>query len=116
MKTNDFIGQMVHETISTENSTQQDMLSFENNNFFKLEVSYDKKRMCFVLENDKGTLEVPQNWGPFKNRIASQFYISEFDDPEGFISIISNFFDQEISSIKIILKNPENDMGYHDAA
>ena len=116
MKSDDFIGQMVHETISTENEVHQDVLSFRSIDYFKLNVFYDKKRMCFVIRSEKKIIEVPKNWGPFKNRIASEFYISEFDDTEGFIPIISEFFNQEIRTLKIVLENPEVDMGYHDAA
>ena len=105
MKTEDLIGQMVQETISNLNREGTSVLLLSDKDCFKLEAVYDEKRMCFVLSHGDKSIEIPKNWGPFKNRITKQFVLSEFDDGELFIPIIAAFYQEKINSIKISIIN-----------
>ncbi len=116
MKEADFIGQMVQETIQTNDNDKSNLLSFSQENSFELCAFYDKKRFCYILHNHKEILEVPKDWGPFKNRISSEFIVSRFDDKDHFLDIISIFYKKDLNSIKIVVENFPNMLSHKSAA
>lgn len=98
MSKSDFISQMVEETIAPLENHETNVLSFENpalSHVFDLEYSEFKK--CLILKNEGRVLEIPKNWGPFKNRISKEISISAGDDKYLLLSMLSIFFDTEIS-------------------
>lgn len=112
----DFIGQMVQETISIEQDDKSNLLSFTHENSFEIRAFYDKTRFCYVIHNKKEIMEIPENWGPFKNRISKEFFLSKFDDKDNFIEIVSIFLDRKLDSIKFILDNVEDKISLNQAA
>jgi hypothetical protein len=116
MSNKDFIGQMVQETISIENDDKSNLLSFTNENSFEVKATYDSKRFCYVIHNKREAVEVPENWGPFKNRVSSVFHLSKFDDKDNFVEIISVFFKRDLHSIKVVLQNTQGKFPINSAA
>ena len=109
MANKDFISQMVEDTIEQDVCSGGDLLPFEMpTNTFTVEAVYNHRKQCFmIMANDK-FLEIPKNWGPFKNRIATEFMISKRDDNYLFLEVISVFFGQKIDLLKIDLVNSEH--------
>lgn len=109
MKNRDLIGQMVQETISEDFEEQNNVLRYQHEDFFEIHAFLDSERLCYVIHNNGSVIEVPQIWGPFKNRISSEFYLTKFDDRSDFISIMSEFYQKDIETIKIILDKENSD-------
>jgi len=116
MNNKDFIGQMVHETISSEQDDKSNLLSFTHENSFEIRALYNSKRRCYIIRNKRESVEIPENWGPFKNRISSEFYLSKFDDKDNFVEVISLFFKRELTSIKVSLENTQGKFPINSAA
>lgn len=115
MKENDFIGQMVQETIHS-GEDKSNILSFSQENSFELNALYDDVRKCYILSNKQEDIEIPENWGPFKNRISTEFIVSRFDDKDFFLDIISVFYGKELNSVKILLENTSSKLSDKSAA
>ena len=116
MSNKDFIGQMVQETISNEQDDKSNLLSFTHENSFEVKAFYDSKRYCYIIHNKREVVEIPENWGPFKNRVSSEFYLSKFDDKDNFVEVISLFFKRELVSIKVSLENTQGKFPINSAA
>jgi hypothetical protein len=104
MSDKDLIDIMVRETLSEKKSLDP----FKLVQPFGISAIYDKTRLCFVIEGSEYSLEIPENWGPFKNRLSASFEITPESDKELFLPIISSFLGKELSHIMIELKGVEN--------
>lgn len=98
MSKSDFISQMVEETIASQASHEDNVLSFKKPiNSDTFELAYSDTRKCLILEHKGEFLEIPKNWGPFKNRFSREFSVSTSDDKYHFLSMLSIFVGSEIS-------------------
>tara|TARA_Y100000590_G_C15421100_1_gene901437 strand:- start:395 stop:742 length:348 start_codon:yes stop_codon:yes gene_type:complete len=102
MKENDFIGQMVQETLSNSNYDSYEF-SHDADSLCEIRVKVDQARGCYLIWSEKEHLEIPKNWGPFKNRISGEFILSKKEDNEHFLDMLSVFFQQDISTAKFVL-------------
>lgn len=108
MKENDFIGQMVQDTIhSSDNNTN--LYNFDDSEVDRIiHFDFDFKRQCHCLTHKKQTLEIPRNWGPFKNRISPSIVISSSDDKYLFLDILNSFLGCELTSVRIVMSSDSN--------
>lgn len=110
MKDGDFIAQMVQETIDSQQTSN--VLKFKNpDDTETFDVHFDQSKKCYTLKTPSKTLEIPMNWGPFKNRIASEFTLSIDEDDDKFINVLSTFLEKPLYSIKIKFLNSPNSIG-----
>lgn len=113
MKDMDYISQMVQETLQS-NKFQGVEASEEP---VEIRVKRNVAKNCLVISNEKGQdLEIPENWGPFKNRIVHNFIVDSSDDPYDFLSVLSSFLGQELGSIRIIIEKKLDDSSFGSAA
>lgn len=107
MKDRDIIAQMVQETIDNQNTSN--VLKFKSpEDTETFNVNFNEIKKCYTLTTDSKKLEIPMNWGPFKNRIATEFTLSIDEDDDKFISALSAFLDKPLYSIKIKFQNMPN--------
>ena len=102
MKESDLIGQMVQETIQNADDTEHNVLDFTHDVDRIIYLQFDSVRLCHIIKNKKKTLEIPQNWGPFRNRISSEIHIDEFEDRHEFLAVLRQFFDANFKSVKMV--------------
>lgn len=108
MANKDLISQMVDDTIEQENCSVGNLLPFEiPTNTFTVEAFYDEKKQCFLITANGKSLEIPKNWGPFKNRIATEIVISKNDDNYLFLDVLSVFLGKRIDLLRIDLMYSE---------
>ena len=101
MKEKDFISLMVQETLSLQESSDR---------AFTLYAQEDIQRMCLSIENDVGELlEVPKNWGPFRDLMGSQIFITAENDSYEFLGVISQFFGYDFQSVRIVLEHNQEE-------
>jgi hypothetical protein len=104
MANKDLISQMVDDTIEQENCSGGNLLPFEiPTNTFTVEAVYNDIKKCFMITANDKSLEIPKNWGPFKNRIATEIVISKNDDNYLFLNVFSVFLGQRIDLLKVDL-------------
>lgn len=100
MKEMDYISQMVLETLQPTHHEETDR-------YQQIAVVHgfeDRDRKCIVLLNKMGyELEVPINWGPFKDFIGKELIIEKDQDPHSFLSVISSFFNEDFQAVRIDL-------------
>lgn len=112
MKDTDFIGQMVHETIESENPNKSSLLSFKPEVDGEVWVGLDEVRKCYIIQHKQKSLEVPFNWGPFKNRISKEIILDIHEDTHHFIEVFNVYFQTNYQSMKLNLdKNWEKFQG-----
>ncbi len=88
---------MVDETFSSERAYKQlELLPFER---IEIEAIFDKRRNCFVLNLAGLSIEIPKNWGPFKNRISQNFSLDRSEDYFFLIPVIENILNKTIDAI-----------------
>lgn len=105
MKDNDFISQMVNDTIAATDEAHADVLPFATpSNHFVVYANYDESKHCYVIKSKGKSLEIPKNWGPFHNRISQEFMILKGDDQHHFIDILSKFMGVKLEHLKIKLE------------
>lgn len=108
MSATDFISKMVEETLRKEQAQGEQVLPFHQPDCFEVEAIYSAEKKCYMIEANNLSIEIPKNWGPFKNRIASEFILSTSDDKEMFLDVVSSFFNRKIDCLKIRLVDAEN--------
>jgi hypothetical protein len=98
------IEQMVQETFenTAEDSNVISLTSRKNN---KLSATYDEDRKCLILRKDNKKLEVPHNWGPFRENFELSVQICSKDDSLLFFQLISEYFNISSEKIDIEIKN-----------
>lgn len=102
MNNKDFIGQMVQDTIE-KNEEKSNLYHFSDNEVDRIiHFDFDHHRKCHLLKHKKEVLEVPSNWGPFKNRISSNITLFADDDKYLFLDMLNTFLGSELRSVKII--------------
>lgn len=104
MKRNDFIGQMVHETIQTKNKGSNTLLSYRPKVDVELTLISDKFRKCYIIQHESKRLEIPYHWGPFNNRISREIILDQAEDHHLFLSVFNEFFQTDYQSIKFDLE------------
>lgn len=107
MGANDFISLMVQETLDSEQSVGEKVLPYQSPDCFEVEAIYNEAKKCYLICADNKFIEIPKNWGPFKNRISQEFILLKEDDHDLFLDIISTFFQKNIECMKIQLINSE---------
>jgi len=107
MSTTDFISQMVEETLDRETDHGESILPFHQPDCFEVEAIYNPRKQCFMICAHNKFIEIPKNWGPFKNRIAKEFILSPNDDKEDFLAVASLFFNRQIECLKVQLIDTE---------
>lgn len=107
MSNTDFIAKMVEETLGQENDHSDDVLPFYKPDCFEIEAIYNPEKQCFLICAQGKSIEIPKNWGPFKNRIAKEFILSRGDDKEHFLDMVSLFYNHQIECLKVQLVNTE---------
>ena len=106
MNDKDFISKMVHETLEGATSQNVEDVNFLQSSFFEIKAKYDYHKKCYIIWNTTNeALEIPENWGPFKNRISTEFTITKAEDKFLFLDILSLHFEQNITNLKISLEN-----------
>ena len=117
MDNNDFISKMVEETLGQELDQDEAVLKFEQPECFELQATYLPSKKCFQIMANGRTIEIPKNWGPFKNRIANEFVLSHHDDKDELIPVISAFLGKPLDCLKVkLLKSEHNLEEYSSAA
>lgn len=106
----DFISKMVEETLGESLETEDNVLKFEQPECFELQAKYIANKQCFQIMAHGKTIEIPKNWGPFKNRIANEFILSPLDDKEHLIPVISAFLGKQLDCLKIQLLDSEHNL------
>jgi hypothetical protein len=103
MKETDFISQMLLDTIDDSSSvlTNDFMLVDGPEDVLLVDAVRDSQRSCYIFEINGQVLEVPVNWGPFKNRLALEFTLGESEDKYKFLEIISTLCNNKVTNIKI---------------
>ena len=102
MKESDYIGLMVQETIQISEESEYHELDFAESVDRTIHLQYDQIRCCHIMASKKGDLEIPQNWGPFKNRISHEIYLDISDDKYDFLSILNQHLGERFTSVKLI--------------
>ena len=103
MNEKSLIDLMVDETFSSEIAHNQlELLTLER---VEIEAIYDANRKCFVLNLAGQSIEVPKNWGPFKNRISQSFSFDRSEDHFFFIPIIEDILHRTIDCIDFKLSH-----------
>jgi hypothetical protein len=117
MKESDFISQMLLDTISDDSPVVGNdfMLVDGLSNAFEIDAVLDEQRSCYVFEVSGSALEVPINWGPFKNRLALEFTLSESEDKENFLDIVSSLCNHKVKCIKVKFTHHSNEF-FNDIA
>lgn len=106
MNDNDLISKLVHETLEFAENQQVDDVNFLQSNFFNIKAKYDYSKRCYIIQNHSLSLiEIPENWGAFKNRIATEFTITKNEDKFLFLDILSIHFDRKIENLRVSLEN-----------
>ena len=110
MKDNDFISQMLLETLNEDSSSRNDFMFVDGpSDAMQVEAFFDSVRSCYCLNFAGQAIEIPSNWGPFKNRVAKEFSLVKSEDSDYFLDIISEVYGQDIKSIKVFIHSVEND-------
>ena len=105
MKHQDYIDQMVQETLSHTDPANL------------LKVYHDELRHCYVFENNSGQkLEAPVNWGPFKNKNLVEYHIDRTSDEFSFLPIISQFYNASFFEVRIMVEEKYNSFKTKHAA
>ena len=107
MSATDFISIMVEETLDQENDQGESILPFHQPDCFEVEAVYNPRKKCFMICAHNKFIEIPKNWGPFKNRVAKEFILSRSDDKEDFLTVASLFFNRQIECLKVQLIDTE---------
>lgn len=110
MSATDFISQMVEETLQKEQTEGDKVLPFHQPDCFEIEAVYNPTKKCYSVSANNQIIEIPKNWGPFKNRIATEFILNTTDDKEHFLVVVSSFFARKIDCLKIRLVDAENNL------
>jgi len=101
----DFISKMVQETLDGEQVDHVVDVNFLRSAHVEIMANYDAKLRCYVIRNEHNkVLQIPENWGPFKNRIATEFIVSRQDDNYLFLDILSEFCEQNIDNLKVCIE------------
>lgn len=104
----DFISQMVEDTITDTNFKASNVLSFEPPvNTYNLNVELHEEKKCYIVHNESKSIEIPINWGPFKNRISREFTIDQGEDRHMILSVLSIFFEKTITHAKFSIILPD---------
>lgn len=120
MKDNDFISQMLMETLEDTSFQKSDeftlIKSFDD--AVELQVTKDEERECFCFTLKETPIEVPVNWGPFKNRISRDFTLSRSEDTDYFLDILSDILMYRVQNIRIMITDSvqEQVQSYNQAA
>ena len=108
MSKSDFISQMVEDTIADTEPRENNILSFEApKNICHLDLELNEKKKCYVLRDSDRCLEIPINWGPFKNRISREFTLGLGEDKHLILSMLSVFFDKPITNARFSINRSE---------
>lgn len=115
MNDKSLIDLMVEETFSHESyPTQIEMFAPCS---IDLEAKYQADKKCFSINLKELGLEIPMNWGLFKNRISNHFSLNKHDDLDFFIPIVESVLGTNIDQIQFTLVYPEEDyLSGHKAA
>ena len=120
MKETDFISQMLLDTIDDDSSMGTNDFMFVDgpSDALEIDASCDELRSCYVFNVNGQVLEVPVNWGPFKNRLALEFTLSESEDKEHFLDIISALCNNKVTSVRVRFTHQSNEYfnGHNQAA
>lgn len=119
MSSYDLIEQMVQETISntsTQASGECHLSLLNSKKTCKLYASYNSTKLCYIISLDGNKIEIPKNWGPFKNRISTEFTISSREDEDKFFEVVSAFFNIKESALKVVISGAVNKCVLCDAA
>ena len=104
---------MVQETI--QGDVPSNVIPLSNENTFQLTARYIAKRRCFLIKKNDKNLEVPENWGPFKNRLSQSFTLTSFEDSDDFLSVLELFYDRELTSVQITIEGKESKVFFSQA-
>ncbi|MAX65349.1 MAG: hypothetical protein QF441_14615 [Bacteriovoracaceae bacterium] len=117
MAKKDFIQQMVKDTISFSQEYYSDnVLPLSFKGAFEISAFYDRKRKCYILHNESEVLEIPRNWGPFRNRVSIRFQLSKYDDKDNFVEILSLFFNKDLEHVQVNILNGTDIFDHQRAA
>lgn len=100
IKENDFIEKMVQETIEMVESDKSNIRGFAIKSDRVINLIFDHARHCYIVNHGDSTIEIPDNWGPFKNRNTYEFEVNQADDDYHILDIFSHFFNEEFRCIK----------------
>lgn len=116
MKHFDFIEQMVHDTIDSDESSSMYYLKFNDRPEFTVNLESDDSRRCLSVQIGTKRIEFPKNWGPFKNRVTSEIILTFEDDPYQLLDIINMALNKNFKSIKFVIPTNRNLFTYKQAA
>lgn len=104
---------MVQETI--QGDIPSNVISLSSEDTFQLTANYIQNRKCYQIQRKDKKLEVPENWGPFKNRLSQSFTLTAFEDSDDFIGVLELFFDRELKSVNINIQGREDRVFFSQA-
>ncbi|MBD66866.1 MAG: hypothetical protein CME62_16810 [Halobacteriovoraceae bacterium] len=88
-------------------SNRSEYIYNQNKEFTEILASYNQTKKCYLLSYQNKTLEVPKNWGPFKNRISTEFELTSDNDHHHFLAVLSDYYQTEFKHLKFTLINSE---------
>ncbi len=104
MKEQDFIQAMVTDTLSLGKIGSKGNFLYDTDNIREIVFEYDRKKQCFWIKNfNKQTLEIPENFGPFKHRLGAEFILDDQSDKCGLLAVLSAYLDTKLKVTKITL-------------
>lgn len=114
MKEMDYISKMVQETL--QGASDRRGMGMQHPPSI-LQAYKNLQKRCIVIVNRAGDeLEVPINWGPFKNNYQNEFLIESESDEFDFLPIISTFFQEDFFAIRIVVEDKFKDHSDRSAA
>ncbi len=114
MDDKNLIDLMVQETIQGE--APSNVIPFQNENTFQISAIYQPERKCYQISKKNEVLEIPKNWGPFRNRISQSFTLTPFEDSDDFLSVLEMFYGRDINSAQITLINSSTEVFFGQAS
>ncbi len=92
MRKNDFISQMVDETLGN----------------ITVEFEYCTKTKCYRLTSEAQVLEIPMNWSLFKGETTKEIFLTHETDNGLFLPILKEFLGVNVAEATLLLVDPQN--------